>query len=103
MSIFDNAPTKSWLDAPIKAEGTTITHNLSSTGDSVVYNTSGRYPHSALARPQLTVQEGDRTIVVSEMLMRLEYILQRAVPNYDELSEQFNAIKDIERSNNDIR
>ena len=94
MSIFDNAPTKSWLDVPMKAEGSAI-------GDSLVYNTSGRYPHGALARPQLTVQEGDRTIVVSEMLTRLEYILQRTVPNYDELVEQYNAIKDIERSNNE--
>ena len=102
MSIFDNAPTKSWLDAPIKAEGTTITHNLSSSGDSVVYSMANRYT-DAIARPQLSIKEGDRTIVVADMLMRLEYILQRAVPNYDELVEQFNAIKDIERSNNDIR
>ena len=94
MSIFDSAP--------IKAEGTTIAHNLSSTGDSLVYRTAGRYT-DAISPRQLSVKEGDRTIVVSEMLMRLEYILQRAVPNYDELSEQFNAIKDIERSNNDIR
>ena len=53
--------------------------------------------------PPLVIQEGDRSIVVAEMLMRLEYILQRAVPNYDELVQQFNAVKDIERSNNDIR
>lgn len=92
MSIFDNAPTKSWLDVPIKAEGSAV-------GDSYTYNTPKARSYTAMS--PLTVQEGDRTIVVSEMLQRLEYILQRAVPNYDELSEQFNAIKDIERSNNE--
>jgi hypothetical protein len=96
VSIFDNPSTeRSWLDVPIKAEGSSVT-------DSYVYNTAGRYT-GAITQPQLSIQEGDRTIVVSEMLMRLEYILQRAVPNYDELVEQFNAIRDIERSNNDIR
>lgn len=84
MSIFDNAP--------IKAEGSSVT-------DSYTYKMAGRYT-DAISRPQLIVQEGDRKIIVGEMLQRLEYILQRAVPNYDELSEQFNAIKDIERSNN---
>lgn len=78
-----------------KAEGESVT-------DSWTYKAMGRYT-DALSRPQLSFQEGDRTIVVSDMLMRLEYILQRAVPNYDELVNQYNAIKDIERSNNDIR
>lgn len=91
MSIFDNAP--------IKAEGITITQNLSSAvGDSYTYNTPKARSYTAMS--PLIVQEGDRKIIVGEMLQRLEYILQRAVPNYDELSEQFNAIKDIERSNN---
>lgn len=93
MSIFDKAPTK--------VEGTTIAHNLSSSGDSYTYNTPKARSYTAMS--PLIVQEGDRKIIVGEMLQRLEYILQRAVPNYDELSEQFNAIKDIERSNNDIR
>jgi hypothetical protein len=94
MSFFD------FTKPPSKAEGSVITHDLSSSGDSVVYSMASRYT-DALGRPQLSIKEGDRTIVVAEMLMRLEYILQRAVPNYDELSEQFNAIKDIERSNNE--
>lgn len=93
MSIFDNAP--------IKAEGITITNNLSSSGDSYIYNQTKARSYTAMS--PLIVQEGDRKIIVAEMLMRLEYILQRAVPNYDELVEQYNAIKDIERSNNDIR
>lgn len=98
MSIFDSPPSRiTWVEAPLKEEGTTITHDLSSTGDSVVYKMVNRYTPP----PQVSFKEGDRTIVVSEMLMRLEYILQRAVPNYDELSEQFNAIKDIQRSNNE--
>ena len=92
MSIFDNAPTKSWLDVPIKAEGSAI-------GDSFVYNTAKARSYTAMS--PLIIQEGDKTIVVSDMLMRLEYILQRTVPNYDELVEQYNAIKDIERSNNE--
>ncbi len=97
MSIFDNPSTgRSWLDAPLKAEGTA----LSSSGDSYTYKTAGRYT-DGISRPQLSFKEGDRTIVVSEMLMRLEYILQRAVPNYDELSKQFDAIRDIQRSNNE--
>lgn len=94
MSIFDNPP--------IKAEGTTIAHNLSSgSGGSgtYIYKTPDRYA----AMSPLIVQEGDKKIIVGEMLQRLEYILQRTVPNYDELVEQFNAIRDIERSNNDIR
>ena len=92
MSFFD------FTKPPIKAEGTTIAHDLSSIGDSVVYKTVGRYD----PRP-LTIQEGDRSIEVADMLLRLEYILQRTVPDYDEMVNQFNAIKDIERSNNDIR
>ena len=100
MSIFDNPSTeRSWLDVPIKAEGTTITHNLSSNVDSYVYNSARARNYTAMS--PLIVQEGDRKIIVGEMLQRLEYILQRAVPNYDELVEQFNAIKDIERSNNE--
>jgi hypothetical protein len=70
--------------ALIKAEGSAVV-------DSLVYKTA-----------QLTIQEGDRSIVVAEMLLRLEYILQRTVPDYDELVKQFNAIKDIERSNNEL-
>jgi hypothetical protein len=93
MSIFDKAPTK--------VEGMTIAHNLSSSGDSFVYNMATGRNYTAMS--PLIVQEGDKKIIVGEMLQRLEYILQRAVPNYDELSEQFNAIKDIQRSNNDIR
>jgi hypothetical protein len=92
MSIFDSPP--------IKAEGTAITHNLSSGSGTVIYNTAGRYTPPST---QLSIKEGDRTIVVADMLLRLEYILQRTVPNYDELVEQFNAIRDIQRSNNDIR
>lgn len=79
----------------VKAEGESVT-------DAWTYKAAGRYT-DALAQPQLSIREGDRIIVVSEMLMRLEYILQRTVPNYDELVEQFNAIRDIQRSNNDIR
>ena len=62
--------------------------------------------HSTLGRyvpPPLEIREGDRIVNVGALLLQLEYILQRTVPNYDELVNQFNAIKDIERSNNDIR
>ncbi len=87
-------------NAPIKAEGTTITHATTGISSSSIYGlTSGR----GRTMSPLVIQEGDRSIVVAEMLLRLEYILQRAVPNYDELVQQFNAVKDIERSNNDIR
>jgi len=79
-----------------KVGGTAIAHNLSSSSDSFIYKGVGRYD----PRP-LTIQEGDRTIVVADMLMRLEYILQRTVPDYDELVKQFNAIKDIERCANE--
>jgi hypothetical protein len=89
MSIFD-----AFGSAPVKVEGDSVT-------DSYIYKATGRY--APMTSNQLTIQEGDRSIVVSEMLLRLEYILQRTVPNYDELVNQFNAIKDIERSNNDIR
>ena len=84
-------------NAPIKAEGSVITHTTTGISSSSIYElTKGRTSPSPL-----TIQEGDRSIVVAEMLLRLEYILQRAVPNYDELVQQFNAIKDIERSNNE--
>jgi hypothetical protein len=36
-----------------------------------------------------------------EAIRRVEYILARTVPDYDELVNQFNAIKDIERSNHE--
>ena len=84
----------------IKATDTGVLVGAGSGSGTVIYNTAGRY--TPLPPPtQLSIQEGDRTIVVSDMLQRLEYILQRAVPNYDELSEQFNAIRDIQRSNNE--
>ena len=87
-------PRSTFGSAAVKLEGGAV-------GDSYTYTTAGnRYPPYPAP---LIIQEGDRTIVVSEMLQRLEYILQRTVPNYDELVNQYNAIKDIERSNNDIR
>jgi hypothetical protein len=36
-----------------------------------------------------------------EAIRRIEYVLARTVPDYDELVNQFNALKDIERSNNE--
>lgn len=94
MSFFD------FTKPPIREEGTTIAHDISNTatGSSLVYRASNRYPPYPAP---LTIQEGDRTIVVSEWLHQLEYILQRTVPDYDELVKQFNAIKDIERSANE--
>jgi hypothetical protein len=87
MSSFD------FTKPPVKEEGSSVT-------DSYKYKAANRYPPYPAP---LTIQEGDRTIVVSEMLQQLEYILQRTVPDYDELVKQFNAIKDIERCSNDIR
>ena len=86
MSFFD------FTKPPSKAEGSAV-------GDSYTYNTPKARSYTAMS--PLIVQEGDKKIIVGEMLMRLEYILQRTVPNYDELVEQFNAIKDIQRSNNE--
>jgi hypothetical protein len=94
MSWTEADPRNIFGSAPIKAEGDSIT-------DSYVYTTAKARNYTAMS--PLIVQEGDRKIIVGEMLQRLEYILQRTVPNYDELVNQFNAIKDIERSNNDIR
>ena len=87
MSFFD------FTKPPIREEGDSLT-------DSYTYKAMGRY-NDALTKPQLTIQEGDRTNVVADMLMRLEYILQRTVPDYDELVKQFNAITDIERCSNE--
>ena len=88
MSWTEADPRNIFGSAPIKAEGTAI-----------VYPTAKARNYTAMS--PLIVQEGDKKIIVGEMLQRLEYILQRAVPNYDELSKQFDAIKDIERSNNE--
>lgn len=93
MSFFD------FTKPPIKEEGTTIAHNLSGGGGSVIYKATNRY--APMTSNQLTILEGDRTIVVADMLLRLEYILQRTVPDYDELVNQFNAIRDIERCSNE--
>lgn len=41
----------------------------------------------------------DRYTQHAEQLARIEYILKRTVTDYDELVNQFNAIRDIERSN----
>jgi hypothetical protein len=62
------------------------------------YSPLGRY-----VPPPLEIREGNRNVNVGALLLQLEYILQRTVPDYDELVKQYNAIKDIERSNNDIR
>jgi hypothetical protein len=78
MSRTWNDPRAIW-GAPIKAEGSAV-------GDSLVYKSAGRYVDP-----------------YREQFDRIEYILQRTVPDYDELVKQYNAIKDIERSNNDIR
>lgn len=80
----------------VKAEGE------ESVTDSWTYKAAGRYT-DAVTNRDLIIREGDRSIMVADMLLRLEYVLQRTVPNYDELVEQFYAIKDIQRSNNDIR
>ena len=94
MSWTEADPRKIFGSAPIKAEGSAV-------GDSYTYKAAGnRYPPYPAP---LTIQEGDRSVNVGELLLQLEYILQRTVPNYDELVEQFNAIRDIQRSNNDIR
>jgi len=74
-----------------KAEGDSVT-------DSYKYKAASRY-----VPPPLEILEGNRNVNVGALLLQLEYILQRTVPDYDELVKQFNAIKDIERSNNDIR
>jgi hypothetical protein len=60
------------------------------------YSTLGRY-----VPPPLEIREGDRIVNVGALLLQLEYILQRTVPDYDELVKQFNAIKDIERCSNE--
>jgi hypothetical protein len=100
MSWTEADPRNIFGSAPIKAEGATIAHNLSSgSGSSLVYSTAKGRSYTTMS--PLVIQEGDKKIIVGEMLQRLEYILQRAVPNYDELSKQFDAIKDIERSNNE--
>jgi hypothetical protein len=79
-------PRNIFGSAPIKAEGGSVT-------DSYTYN--------AITKRNLIIQEGDRSIVVADMLLRLEYVLQRTVPDYDEIVKQFYAIKDIERSANE--
>lgn len=68
-----------------KAEGESVT-------DSWIYKASGRYNDAMTPYGEAMAY-----------IKKLEYILQRTVPNYDELVSQYNAIKDIERSNNDIR
>ena len=44
---------------------------------------------------------GRYTDPYKEQFERIEYILKRTVTDYDELVNQFNAIKDIERSNHE--
>lgn len=75
----------SWVDPrniygmpEIKAESAT---------DAWTYNTKNRYV--------------DPFKEHAEALARIEYVLARTVTNYDELVNQFNALKDIERSNHE--
>lgn len=77
----------SWLDPrnifgmpTIKEEGSTVL-------DSYRYKATERYV--------------DPFKEHAEALRRIEYVLARTLPNYDELVNQFNAIKDIERSNHE--
>lgn len=77
----------SWLDPrnlygmpEIKAEGDTVL-------DSYRYKATERYV--------------DPFKEHAEALARIEYVLARTVTDYDELVNQFNAIKDIERSNHE--
>ena len=88
-------PRSTFGSVAVKAEGESVT-------DSWTYKAADRY-NTAITKRNLIIQEGDRSIVVADMLLRLEYVLQRTVPDYDEIVKQFYAIKDIERSNNDIR
>ena len=78
-------PRSAFGSVAVKLEGESVT-------DSWTYSAADRYNDAMTPYGQVMAQ-----------MEKLDYILQRAVPNYDELVVQFNAIKDIERSNNDIR
>jgi hypothetical protein len=78
-------PRSTFGSVAVKLEGGAV-------GDSYTYKAQGRYNDAMTPYGQVMAQ-----------MEKLDYILQRTVPNYDELVVQFNAIKDIERSNNDIR
>ena len=62
----------------------TTTSNTSGLLQNQTYNSAIQ---GALINPQLTALEQDVALV--------KYILQRTVPNYDEIVKQFNAIEDI--------
>lgn len=68
-------------DPQIKAEGSSVT-------DSWTYKARSRYNDAMTPYG-----------VLNKKLDRIEYILQRTVTDYDELVNQFNALKDIEESN----
>jgi hypothetical protein len=85
MSFFD------FTKPPIKEEGSSVT-------DSYKYKATNRYPPYPAP---LTIQKDGKIINAGELLLQLEYILQRTVPDYDELVNQFNAIRDIERCSNE--
>lgn len=74
--------------------------------DTLVYtNPSG---HTAMTmRPDGNVyMPGPLTVggldVVDE-LKRIDYILQRIAPNYDELNKQFAAVEDLRKASNECR
>ena len=78
-------PRSAFGSVAVKLEGGAV-------GDSYTYKAADRYTNAMNPYGQVMAQ-----------MEKLEYILQRTVPNFDELVNQYNAIKDIERSNNDIR
>lgn len=105
----------SWLDPrnmfgmpEIKAEGDTVldSYQYSAQQANNLYGTSlstalGQQGATGTIRGAYSGRYIDPFKEHAEALARIEYILARTVPDYDELVNQFNAIKDIERSNHE--
>ena len=60
-----------------------------------VNSASHSQPIVSVDAPLLIKTPNGDSIDVAKEILRMRYILQRTVPNYDELVTQFNAIEDI--------
>jgi len=57
--------------------------------------TTHQNPIVSVDAPLIIKVPNETPIDVRQEILRMRYILQRTVPNYDELVTQFNAIEDI--------
>jgi hypothetical protein len=80
-----------WADPRIRLDSS---GNLGIGSSGTVFSTTSANTVRVEAPLKIQIPNGDYIDVAKEILL-MRYILQRVVPDYDEIVKQFNAIEDI--------